>query len=156
MRLSITRRSDLAIRAVRALDGRPDGLAGPELAGAIGSTRGFVAQIMVPLVRRRWVGSTPGRTGGYRLLDAGRQVSVLDVIEAIEGSTAAGHPLGGNEVRTCVLDPDEACALAAEPGRPTCDLHDAWLAAERTLIEQLRARPVLAARAPDPSSGSQS
>jgi Rrf2 family protein len=156
MRLSVTRRSDLAIRAIRALSDEPKGMSGPDLASAIGSTHGFVAQIMLPLVRRRWVASTAGRSGGYRLLEPGRRVSVLDVIEAIEGPTAAGHPLGGNEVRTCVLDPDEACALAAEPGRPTCDLHDAWLAAERTLIEQLRARPVLAARAPDPSSGSQS
>ncbi len=143
MRLSITRRSDLAVRAIRALDGRPGGLTGPELADAIGSTRGFVAQIMAPLVRIRWIASTHGRTGGYRLLPAGRDASVLDVIEAIEGPVAASHPFARSAIRTCVLDRDEACAAVTEANREPCDVHDAWLAAEQALVDGLRRRRVL-------------
>lgn len=145
MRLSITRSSDLAVRAIRALDGHPEGLTGPELADAIGSTRGFVAQIMAPVVRARWVTSSYGRSGGYRLLPAGRVASVLDVIEVIEGPVAASHPFMGSSARTCVLDRDEPCASVMDANREACDVHDAWLAAEQALIDGLRGRRVLPA-----------
>lgn len=133
MRLVVTRKSDLAINAMRTLAVRSDWMQGDELAAAVGTTRGFLVQVMAPVVRARWVQSTPGPQGGYRIRARSNTVSVLDVIEAIEGPF---------EASTCVLEPERDCAAAgSRPGRP-CALHDPWLAARSALRAELAHRPV--------------
>lgn len=135
MRLTVTRKSDLAIRALRTLAAGPGWVPGDELAASVGTTRGFLVQVMAPLVRARWVQSTPGPQGGYRLHAPSNAVTVLDVIEAIEG------PL---EATTCVLEPDRDCAIAHPgAGRP-CALHEPWLAARSALRAELARRSVIA------------
>ena len=134
MRLTVTRKSDLAIRALRTLAGGPDWMPGDDLAAAIGTTRGFLAQVMKPLVRARWVQSTPGPQGGYRLRTPSGAVTVLAVIEAIEG------PL---EATTCVLEPDRDCPIARPGTSRACGLHDPWLAARSALRAELCRRPVI-------------
>ncbi len=122
MRLEVTRKSDLAVRALRALadvDGR---MKGPALAEVVGSSSGFVSQVLNPLIRRRWVYSDPGPSGGYSLAVQLESLSVLDVIEAIEGPTESGR---------CVLA-DRPCN---ESG--TCALHVPWLRARAQLRREL-------------------
>ena len=97
---------------------------GPELAEVVGSTSGFVSQVMVPLVRLGWVRSDPGPTGGYALAVDLETVSVLAVIEAIEGPTDSGR---------CVLA-DRPC----EEGGP-CALHVPWTLARSQLLAKLDA-----------------
>lgn len=127
MRLEVTRKSDLAVQALRVLDGAPGRMKGPALAEALGSTPGFVSHVLNPLVRQGWVRSDPGRSGGYSLsVDLGT-VSVLAVIEAIEGPTDTGR---------CVLA-DRPCN---ESG--TCALHVPWLRARAGLLAQLDATSV--------------
>lgn len=101
-----------------------------ELAAELGTTPGFLAQVMTPLVRAGWVASLPGPTGGY-LATAG-DVSVLQAIEAIDGPTATGR-----------------CVAADAPcdGRTPCVLHDAWQAARAALTDTLAATPVAATTA---------
>lgn len=123
MRLEVTRKSDLAVRALRALEG-PGLVKGPALADAVGSTSGFVSQVLNPLVRRGWVRSEPGPTGGYGLVVDLATVSVLDVIEAIEGPT---------DSERCVLA-DRPCS---ETG--TCALHIPWRRARTRLLDELAA-----------------
>lgn len=133
MRLEVTRKSDLAVRALRVLaaaspqvnGGR---LKGPALAEAVGSTSGFVSQVLNPLVRAGWVRSDPGPTGGYSLAADPSSVSVLAVVEAIEGPTDSGR---------CVLA-DRPCA---EKG--TCALHVPWVRARDHLLHELDATPVV-------------
>lgn len=134
MRLLITRKSDLAIRALRTLASGPDVVPGDELAASVGTTRGFLVQAMGPLVRARWVQSTPGPQGGYRLRTPSDVVSVLDVIEAIEG------PL---EATTCVLEPDRDCAIVHPGVGRQCALHEPWLAARSALRAELARRRVV-------------
>lgn len=126
MRLEVTRKSDLAVRALRAL---ADGgrMKGPALAESIGSTAGFVAQVLNPLVRAGWVRSDPGPTGGYVLTTRLDTVSVLAVVEAIEGPTDSGR---------CVLADRPCNELGA------CALHGAWMRARAKLIEELDATSV--------------
>lgn len=127
MRLEVTRKSDLAVRALRALGDADRRVKGPELADLVCSTPGFVAQVVNPLVRAGWVRSEPGPTGGYSLaVDLG-EVSVLAVIEAIEGPTDAGR---------CVLA-DRPCS---EEG--PCALHAAWQRARTELLHELDATTV--------------
>lgn len=129
MRLEVTRKSDLAVRALRTLDdnGR---MKGPAVAEAIGATAGFVAQVLNPLVRAGWVRSDPGPTGGYVLTATLSDVSVLDVIEAIEGPTDAGR-----------------CVLAERPCNEhgQCALHAAWMRAQAKLLQELDRTSVAAA-----------
>lgn len=122
MRLEVTRKSDLAVRVMRALADRSDRCKAPELADEVGTTAGFVAQVATPLVRRGWVRSDPGPHGGYSLTVSLADVSVLDVIEAVEGPTDTGR---------CVLA-DRPCA---EHG--TCALHVPWSRARAQLLREL-------------------
>lgn len=127
MRLEVTRKSDLAVRALRVLDDRGTRLKGPALAEALGSTAGFLSQVLTPLVRAGWVRSDPGPSGGYSLSVDLSEVSVLAVVEAIEGPTDTGR---------CVLV-DRPCD---ETG--TCALHTAWLRARSRLLRELDATSV--------------
>ncbi len=103
MRLEITRRSDLAARALLELASDGDQLKASVLAERIGTTPGFLSQAMTPLVAKGWVRSVPGPAGGYRALVGADDVSVLGVIEAVEGATDTGR---------CVLE-DRPCTPSA-------------------------------------------
>ena len=142
MRLEITRRSDLATRSLIALastehEGRRTKAA--DLAAVVGTTPGFLSQAMTPLVDRGWVRSEPGPTGGYEVAVDLADVSVLQVIEAVEGSTDMTH---------CVLQ-NRPC-MAAEP----CPLHEPWSVARHHLLSSLSATSLAELVAPaDESPG---
>ena len=125
MRLEVTRRSDLAIRALLALRAGADRTKAAELAERVGTTKGFLTQVMNPLVQQGWVRSDPGPTGGYVADFDPAQVSVLAVIEAIEGPVDTGM---------CVLE-DRSCAEAG-----TCALHRPWSSARARLLADLGAQ----------------
>ena len=122
MRLEITRRSDLATRALIELARLGRRTKSVELAEAIGTTPGFLSQAMTPLATNGWVQSEPGPAGGYQLTADLADVSVLDVIEAIEGPSDAGR---------CVLE-DRPCS-----GAGPCALHQPWQRARTQLLDEL-------------------
>ena len=93
-----------------------------ELAEALETTRQYLPQIMNPLVKARWVRSTPGPHGGYESLVPLEEISVLQLIEVMEGPTS-------NSV--CVLS-GEVC-----PQEQPCALHGAWTHAREALIREL-------------------
>ncbi|NND02220.1 MAG: Rrf2 family transcriptional regulator, partial [Acidimicrobiia bacterium] len=127
MRLEITRKTNLAISVMGELSGARVRVSGKKLASAIGTTTPFLAQVISPLVRRGWVLSQPGRTGGYELAPNAAGVSVLYVIEAVVGPT---------DTRSCVMR-SGACSV----GDP-CATHDAWSRARVALVNELAATPV--------------
>jgi Rrf2 family protein len=128
MRLSVTRRADLATRAVVVLASAGDGKRkAADLARTLDASPGFLAQAMTPLVTRGWVRSEPGPTGGYRLAADPDSLSVRQVIEAVEGPT---------DTAGCVLE-DRPCA-----GGEQCALHVPWSRARAVLLDQLAATPV--------------
>lgn len=95
-----------------------------DLSERLETTPGFIPQVVGPLVKAGWVRSDPGPTGGYALNGAPDDVSVLDVIEAVDGPTDTGR---------CVVS-DLPC------GRETpCALHAAWTRAREELTASLRA-----------------
>jgi Rrf2 family protein len=131
MRLEITRKSDLAVRALCALSGGEQ-FKGSMLADRVGTSQAFMAQVLTPLVRTGWVHSEPGPTGGYRLVASLEGISMLDLIEAIEGPTVDGR---------CVLRGGPCPALTQE----TCALHDSWVPARDALLAHLASTPVAVA-----------
>jgi Rrf2 family iron-sulfur cluster assembly transcriptional regulator len=125
MRLEITRRADLGVRVLGALQPPGTRRKASELAEELGTTAGFLAQVLSPLVRAGWVASVPGPAGGYvATTDA---VSALDVIEAVDGPTDDGR-----------------CVVAGGPCDPRhpCTLHAAWASARASLLSVLAATPV--------------
>lgn len=127
MRLEVTRRSDLATRALLTLAATGVRTKASDLAGSLDTSAGFLSQAMTPLVARGWVSSEPGPTGGYTATADLEDVSVLDVVEAVEGPT---------DVIRCVLE-DRPCA-----GGQRCALHDAWSQARSHLLLELSATPL--------------
>jgi Rrf2 family protein len=127
VRLEITRRADLATRALVLLAGSGERLKGARLAESLGTTEGFVPQVLQPLVARGWVDSERGPTGGYAATVELGAVSVLEVIEAVEGVTPTAR---------CVLV-DRPCA---ETGR--CALHEPWARARAQLLAELASTPL--------------
>ncbi len=125
MRLEITRKADLATRALLVLAAEDRRLKASELAARLGTTAGFLPQVLGPLVERGWVGSEPGPTGGYRLEADPRQLSVLEVVEAVDGPTETGR---------CVLEHQRSCGTDG-----ACALHAAWARARTGLVEELQA-----------------
>lgn len=122
MRLEITQRADLAVRALVALESAPSRSKSADLAEELGTTAGIVPQVMGPLVRAGWVGSVPGPGGGYELVRSLDTLTVLEVVELIDGPTDTGQ---------CVVS--ERICNADEP----CVLHVAWARARSELRASL-------------------
>ncbi len=122
MRLEITRRAELAVRAMVVLGGAGGRLKAAALADELGTTAGFVPQVVGPLVKAGWVRSDPGPSGGYVSRVGLDGVSVLEVIEAVDGATDTGR---------CVVE-GHPCG----EGVP-CSLHVAWTRARSELLRVL-------------------
>ncbi len=131
MRLELTRRTDLALRAIRFLETARRRVKRTELGEAVGTSPDFLAQVMGPLVRSGWVNSGPGRGGGYRLEVDPRSISVLDLIDAVEG-----------------VPDEDRCVLRGGPCDPQarCALHEAWTGARAAFLDELRNTPVVATK----------
>lgn len=127
MRLELSTRTDLALRVLEELDRAGIRVKRPDLAAVVGTTPDFLARVIAPLVRAGWVVSEVGRSGGYQSAIGLHDISMLDVIEAVEGTPDDGR-----------------CVLRAGPCRSAenCALHDAWSKARRALMAELDTTPV--------------
>ena len=85
MRLELTTRSDLALRAIRLLNEDGSRMKRALLADQLGTSPDFLARIIGPLVHRGWVVSETGPAGGYQLDPSVRSLSVYDLISSVEG-----------------------------------------------------------------------
>lgn len=89
MRLELTRRADYAVRAMLALavpDGpRPQSVR--RIAERMAIPPRFLPQVMHDLSEADLVDAFPGRHGGYRLSRPADEISLLGIIEAVEGDT---------------------------------------------------------------------
>ena len=125
MRLELTRKGDYAVRAMLELARLDAGqLTATQLATATGAPPSLVPQVMGDLVRAGLAANRRGRSGGYRIARPAVEISMLAVIEAIEGD---------GRRRTCVLRGgpcrrDGACA---------CDVHDAFFRAQEAVFGTL-------------------
>ena len=124
MRLELTKRGDYAVRAMLALacGGGERMLSAPRIAGEMDVPPRFLPQVMGDLVRAGLVTSEPGRAGGYRLARPADAISLLAIIEAIEGDSRR---------QTCVL----RGGRCSEGG--VCAVHGAFFAAQDALISAL-------------------
>jgi Rrf2 family transcriptional regulator, iron-sulfur cluster assembly transcription factor len=124
MRLQLTRRGDYAIRAALSLAQLPEGTvrSARAIAEEMAIPGRLIAQIMAALARAGIVVARPGRTGGYRLARPAGRISVLDVVEAIEGDSRR---------TTCVLR-GGACRTAG-----VCLVHEVFFGAQEAMLGTL-------------------
>lgn len=125
MRVELTKRADYAIRAVIALARSADGelMSVRRVAVDQHIPARFLPQVMTDLVRAGLVQGVTGRRGGYRLARPAAAISLLDVVEAVEGDSRR---------RTCVLR-GGPCSISG-----VCDVHAVFAAAQEALVERLR------------------
>ena len=85
----------------------------------------FLRKLFKPLVQNNIIHSTRGVAGGVRLAREPEEITVLEVVEALEG------PLALND---CLLD-DSECEFLSE-----CGMHDVWEEAQAAMAKVLRSK----------------
>ncbi len=122
--MELTKRGDYAVRAALALARAPGGrlLSVRRIAEEMSIPVRFLPQVMGDLAAAGLVVATTGRAGGYRLVRPAADVSLLDVVEAVEGDSRR---------RTCVLR-GGPCGLDGH-----CDVHEVFVEAEDAMLRAL-------------------
>lgn len=125
MRLELGRRADYAVRAVVDLARHHGGESrrkGREIATEMDIPRTYIPQILAELVRVGIVDSVAGPGGGYVLRREPADISLLEVITAVEGE------IGSRE-----------CVLRGGPCRweGACAVHEPWWRAQQALRDEL-------------------
>ncbi len=121
MRLELTKRGDYAVRAMLELTrGAGNGLlSARRISEAMGIPVRFLPQVLADLQHAGLVEAAPGRSGGYRLARDPASVSLLEVIEAVEGDLRR-----------------QSCVLRGGPcGKDGfCDVHGVFFAGQEALL----------------------
>lgn len=134
--MQITRATDYAVRVMIHLAGLPPGsrVRQSQLSRATDVSGHFLSKVLQQLVRSRLIRSQRGSGGGFALAVAGTDVSLLDIVEAMEG------PLRLNQ---CLQE-----GLSCER-KSWCPAHQVWAEAQAAVVNVLGGASVasMAARA---------
>jgi len=126
MAMKVTLTSDHALRAMIHLACLPEDQVAlrTEIAAMLDIPASFMAKILSRLSRARLLRSARGVHGGFRLARPAAEITMLDIVEAIEG------PL---RLTACAPDP-AGCPRSAE-----CPATDVWLAVQTAVRDRLGA-----------------
>lgn len=133
--MKLSRASSYALHAVAFLVERKESRPFPShtIARARGIPEKFLLKALKPLVSARVLLSVKGPNGGYRLARPAAQISLLEVVEAVDGAIHGQVPFGeGNGNLRVDRQLEAVCNQAAEQTRQ--QLHKVSMA-------QLAAKP---------------
>lgn len=120
VRLTLTRKAANGIALMKALAKLEPGtrMTAAELAELSGVPRGFVPTIIATLHRAGLVRCVPGRSGGCYLARPPKEVSLLEVVNALDGPLTDAH-----------------CIIEGKPCMETegCDVHEYWQRAQHAM-----------------------
>lgn len=123
--MKLTSKADYAVRAVLDIAGHHPGIRTTrQITTGMDLPRNFLSQILATLVRHGLLRSTAGPAGGYNLARSPSEISLLEVIEIIEGPVAADE---------CVLG-GGSCDWTG-----VCPLHHTWTEAKAGFTSRLAA-----------------
>src|SRR5437016_68259 len=93
--MKLTRASSYAIHALvfMAAQKKNRPVASHHIAKARGIPERFLLKVLKPLVSARVLHSVKGPNGGYRLARSGNDISMLEVVEAVDGPIRGMAPL---------------------------------------------------------------
>jgi Rrf2 family iron-sulfur cluster assembly transcriptional regulator len=122
--MQLTRAADYAVRVMVHLATLPERERAllPALAGATGAPESFLSKVMQALSRAKLIKSRRGYAGGFEILPLGREASMREVIEAIDG------PIFLN---VCLIS-GTSCAREAN-----CPAHPVWIKAQTAMMDVL-------------------
>jgi len=111
--MRITRETDYAVRCILYLSEAPGKVAmAGEIAEAMKIPKSFLAKILQKLTKADLVTSFRGVKGGVRLAKKPEEISLLDVIETIEGDVG---------LNICAVN-ERACGRSKK-----CSVHPVWV-----------------------------
>ena len=120
----ITRETDYAIRCILFLSREPSRIASAsEISRSMHIPRSFLAKILRRLSRNGLLKSTQGVRGGVQLSKKPGRITLLEVIEAVQGTSA---------LNLCAID-RRLCNLSG-----TCAVHPVWAKLSRVIERKLR------------------
>jgi Rrf2 family protein len=124
--LQISRKIEYGLRAMIFLASQPPERTVPfkEIARRMEVPQDFLAKILKVLVEQGLARSTRGAHGGYQLSRPAREISFLDVIEAVEGPVV---------VNVC-QDRHDACKVSR-----SCTMYGVWKLGQERMLEVYRA-----------------
>ena len=124
--MQITRQADYAIRAVRYLSkqGSDKRVSTSTVAREMKIPPSFLAKIISQLSIAGLLHTSRGARGGVSLAHEPKDISVLDVVEAIDGPILLNECVGTN--KPCTFEED-------------CLVHPIWLEVQENLVSKLRA-----------------
>ena len=85
----------------------------------------YTRKVFQALVRGKYLGAVPGNGGGYRLLRKPNKVSIIEIIQAVDGKDTFERCIMGVSRCSC---------------RRPCLLHSTWEASKKKLLEELAVR----------------
>ena len=127
--MQLTRAADYALRVMIHMASQTDAERAllPDLARATSAPESFLSKVLQALTKARLISSRRGKAGGFLLLPRGRQASVKDVIEAIDG------PI---RLNLC-LSTGRSC-----PCKGWCTTHPVWDRAQKAMLDVLSAAAI--------------
>ena len=122
--MQLTRAADYAVRVMVHLATLPDEARTllPDLSRATDTPESFLSKVLQALTRARLISSRRGKAGGFAILPAGRQASMMQVIEAIDGPICLNVCLNGG--RDC-------------DRKSWCPAHPVWARAQHAMLDVL-------------------
>jgi Rrf2 family protein len=123
--LQVSRKIDYGLRAMIHLSGLPAGKIASlqDLATTLHLPREFLAKILKVLAAKGLIRSARGAHGGYQLARPPRDISFLEVIEAVEGPV---------QLNVC-LDHKDRCDVSAG-----CTMYQVWKVGQDRMLEVYR------------------
>jgi len=123
--MQVTREGDYGIRSILYLARQPLKRVSfvNEISEEYKIPRSFLAKILQKLVRAKIIRSYRGVKGGFSLAKHARDITVLDVLEAIEGKLS---------LNICVTD-KKKCAFSKH-----CPTHFVWLNIQNKISDMLK------------------
>ncbi len=122
--MEITRETDYAIRCILYLSGKPGDINMIDvIAGEMQIPKSFLAKILQKLARASLVKSFRGVKGGFQLARLPEEISLLDVLVAIEGEVS---------MNACAVD-QTLCGRSK-----TCPVHPVWVDIRKDVTKILK------------------
>ncbi len=121
--MKINRATDYGVRLMVYLAANPERVVPrAEAAQKLAIPGEFLAKIAQSLAKAGFIEIRQGRSGGYRLIKTPSELTLLEIVEALEGELS---------LNICVTHP-EACQFS-----PHCKVHLVWEAARKGLRDFL-------------------
>lgn len=135
--MQLTRAADYGVRVMVHLATLPSHERAllPGLAKATEAPESFLSKVLQALTHAKLISSRRGKSGGFAILPRGREASMYEVIEAIDGPIC---------LNVCLVS-GRSCARKVR-----CPAHPVWERAQRAMVDVLTGTMIaeLASRAP--------